>query len=144
MGRSMSKMARNELLITIRDRYQHSTKRDKGRILEEFTAVTGLHRKHSIRLLAGTDEGGEREPSLAGRRIYDEAVREAVIVVWEASDRICGKRLKAALPHLVESIKRMRGAPRAPATGLRGQGTATYRQRIHSGPAAETHSVHRR
>ena len=53
MGRSMSKMARNELLTTIRDRYQHSTKRDKGRILDEFTAVTGLHRKHSIRLLAG-------------------------------------------------------------------------------------------
>ena len=100
MGRSMSKMVRNELLITIRDRYQHSTRKDKGRILDEFTAVTGLHRKHSIRLLAGTDEGDEREPSLAGRRIYDEAVREAVIVVWEASDRICGKRLKAALPHL--------------------------------------------
>ncbi len=32
-----------------------------------------------------------------GRRIYDEAVKEAVILVWEASDRICGKRLKAAL-----------------------------------------------
>ena len=25
---------------------------------------------------------------------------EAVILVWEAADRICGKRLKAALPHL--------------------------------------------
>ena len=41
-----------------------------------------------------------------GRRIYDEAVREAVILTWEASDRICGKRLKAALPHLVESLQR--------------------------------------
>ena len=142
MGRRMSKMARNELLTTIRDRYQHSTKRDKGRILDEFTAVTGLHRKHSIRLLAGTDEGDEREPSLAGRRIYDEAVREAVIVVWEASDRICGKRLHAALPHLVESIKRMRGAPRSPAAGLPGQGKAAHRQRIHPGPAAEADPVH--
>ena len=36
-----------------------------------------------------------------GRRIYDEAVREALIVVWEASDRICGKRLKAVLPSLI-------------------------------------------
>ena len=26
-----------------------------------------------------------------------------MILVWKASDRICGKRLKAALPHLVES-----------------------------------------
>ena len=33
-------------------------------------------------------------------------MREAVILVWEAADRICGKRLKAALPHLVESMER--------------------------------------
>ncbi len=31
-------------------------------------------------------------------------------MVRETSDRICGKCLKAALPHLVESIKRMRGS----------------------------------
>ncbi len=40
------------------------------------------------------------------KEIYDEAVREAVIVVWEASDRICGKRLKAALPNFVDSMER--------------------------------------
>ena len=106
MGRGISRMAEKELLATIRDRYQRSTKRDKGRILDEFTAVTGLHRKHAIRLLAGSDGEREQQPSLAGRRIYDEAVREAMIVVWEASDRICGKRLKAALPYLVESMER--------------------------------------
>ena len=27
-------------------------------------------------------------------------------MVWEAADRICGKRLRAALPHLVESMER--------------------------------------
>ena len=106
MGRGISRMARKELLGTIRDRYQHSTRKDKGRILDEFTAVTGLHRKHAIRLLAQSNDQREHQPSLSGRRIYDEAVREAVIVVWEASDRICGKRLHAALPHLVESMER--------------------------------------
>ena len=29
-----------------------------------------------------------------------------MIVIWEAADRICGKRLKAAMPHLVESMER--------------------------------------
>ena len=106
MGKGISKMAREELLATIRGRYQESGKRDKGRILDEFTAVTGLHRKHAIRLLAGSDDGRQERTSLEGRRVYDEAVREAVIVVWEASDRICGKRLKAALPSLVESMER--------------------------------------
>ena len=106
MGRGISRMARKELLGTIRDRYQNSTRKDKGRILDEFTAVTGLHRKHAIRLLTQSNDQREHQPSLSGRRIYDEAVREAVIVVWEASDRICGKRLHAALPHLVESMER--------------------------------------
>ena len=106
MGRRISKMAKRELLATIRDRYQGSGKRDKGRILDEFTAVTGLHRKHAIRLLAGSGDEREERTSPEGRRVYDEAVREAVIMVWEASDRICGKRLKAALPSLVESMER--------------------------------------
>ena len=33
-------------------------------------------------------------------------MREALTVVWEASDRICGKRLKAALPSMVESLEK--------------------------------------
>ena len=96
-------MAKQELVATIRDRYQQASKKDKGKILDEFTAITGHHRKHGIRLLGGTL--GNKDNRVVGRRIYDEAVREAVIVVWEASDRICGK-LKGALPNLVDSIER--------------------------------------
>ena len=100
-------MAKQELLATIRDRYRASSKREKSRILDEFIAVTGHHRKHGIRLLGQSGDDGEQQPAIKkGRRIYDEAVGEALIVVWEAADRICGKRLKAALPHLVESMER--------------------------------------
>ena len=99
-------MAKQELLDTIRDRYRSSTKKDKSRILDEFIAVTRHHRKHGIRLLGNLDDRKDTTHSVQGRRIYDEAVREAVIVIWEAADRICGKRLKAALPHLVDSMER--------------------------------------
>ena len=47
----------------------------------------------------------------AGRRIYDDAVRDALVVLWEASDRIWGKRLKALMPTLVEAMER-HGHPR--------------------------------
>ena len=99
-------MARQELLATVRDRYRASSEKDKSRILDEFIAVTGHHRKHGIRLLGKLDDDEGTTHSLRGRRIYDEAVRAAVIVIWEAADRICGKRLKAALPHLVDSLER--------------------------------------
>ena len=74
-------------------------------MLDEFVAIMGCHRKHAVRLLRQGEE--PTAPSAPkGQRIYDEAVREALTVVWEASDRICGKRLKAALPSMVESLER--------------------------------------
>ena len=44
MGGGISRMAKRELLATLRDRYRNSSKRDKSRILDEFIAVTGHHR----------------------------------------------------------------------------------------------------
>ena len=100
-------MAKQELLATIRDRYRASSKREKSRILDEFIAVTGHHRKHGIRLLGQSGNDWEQQPAVKrSRRIYDDAVGAALIVVWEAADRICSKRLQAALPHLVESMER--------------------------------------
>ena len=99
-------MAKQELLASIRDRYRESSRQDKSKILDEFIAVTGHHRKHGIRLLARSSEGSDGTGAVKGRRIYDDAVRDVVVLIWEASDRICGKRLKAAMPHLVESMER--------------------------------------
>ena len=38
--------------------------------------------------------------------MYDQAMREALVVVWEASDRVCGKRLQPLLPILVSARER--------------------------------------
>ena len=99
-------MAIQELLATIRDRYRESSKKDKGRILDESIAVTGHHRKQGIRLLGQSGDAGDKLSMIKGRRIYDEAVRAAVILAWETTGRICGERITAALPHLVESGER--------------------------------------
>ena len=37
-------MAKQELLETIRDRHQASSRKDKSRILDEFIAITSRHR----------------------------------------------------------------------------------------------------
>ena len=83
----MSRKAEQELLAAIRERYRKSSKRDKTRILEEFITVTGHHREHGIRLLTQSGEDGKRAGLPRGRLIYDDAVREAAILIWEASDR---------------------------------------------------------
>ncbi|MCP5044217.1 MAG: transposase, partial [bacterium] len=96
---------RREVLRVVRERYVGKSRSKKSRILDEFVAVTGYHRKHAIRLLNQQEDEVDTPPRV-GRRIYDEAVREALIIVWETADRICGKRLKAALPSLVEAMER--------------------------------------
>src|SRR6202035_371144 len=78
---------------------------EKAKILDEFVALTGFHRKHAMRLLRGSDEPAKGGPQ-PGRRIYGEAVRAALVLAWEASDRICGKRLHPLLPLLIEAMER--------------------------------------
>ena len=103
--RRVSMATRDELLAAVAARYGASGRADKARILDEFAAVTGYHRKHVMRLLrAGPSD--RRSAPRPQRRLYDEAVREALIVLWEASDRICGKRLKALIPTLVLAMER--------------------------------------
>ena len=43
---------------------------------------------------------------MSSERVYDHAVLEALTVIWEAADRICGKRLKALIPHLVAAMEK--------------------------------------
>ena len=105
MQSTISKPAKIEVLDALRERYRQASKDSKTKILDEFTAVAGCHRKHSIRLLAGIPAVSS-EAAAVDRRTYDEAVREALIVLWEAADRVCGKRLKAILPQLVTAMEK--------------------------------------
>src|SRR5713101_6491790 len=103
--RRISMPARDELVAAIAGRYSQADRMERGRILDEFTAVTGFHRKHAMRLLRA-GQPSRRSGPRPKRRVYDDATREALIVIWEASDRICGKRLRSLTPVLVEAMER--------------------------------------
>jgi hypothetical protein len=105
MQAKISKQGKSELLDALRQRYQRAAKPDKSKILDEFVAVAGCHRKHAIRLLTASVPDPVAESPIVARRTYDAAVRQALLVLWEAADRICGKRLKALLPSLVSSLE---------------------------------------
>lgn len=100
----ISRSTKEELIGVVRERYRISSKKEKSRILDEFKALTGFHRKHAIRLL-NEHLIDHKAKHNYGRRIYHEAVRETLVIIWEAGDRICGKRLKAILPTLVDAME---------------------------------------
>lgn len=105
MNSRINVRTKQELVRAVAEKYHRADRQEKRMILDHFVAVTGYHRKHSIRLLNSTAELAV--PRRSRRfRIYDESVKEALVVLWEASDRICGKRLQALLPILVPALER--------------------------------------
>jgi hypothetical protein len=105
MKRGMTHAARAELADAIRDRYLAVTGKDKRKILQEFMATTGYHEKSAIRILNNPAALKHRQ-TRQRTPLYDEAARAALIVMWEAFDRVCGKRLKALLPILLPALER--------------------------------------
>jgi hypothetical protein len=105
MHTKMTHTARAELANAIRRRYRAATGKEKRKILDEFIATTGYHEKSAIRVLRG-EPAAERPQTRYRPALYDEAARAALIVLWEASDRVCGKRLKALLPILLPALER--------------------------------------
>jgi len=91
--------SRQEYLEAIRSRYRRSNRRDKAVILDEFCAICGYNRKYAIRLLKKrkTDTSRKRKPG--PRFIYhDERLLNALKRIWFATDQMCSKKLKAAIP----------------------------------------------
>ena len=105
MKRHMSVKRRQELMDSLRKRYRSGSRGSKCRILDEFVAVTGYHRKHAIRLLR-LGRVALIAVARARPRRYGDAVAEALVVLWEASDRVCGKRLKALIPTMLDALER--------------------------------------
>jgi len=103
--RRISMTTRDELVVVLAGRYALGSRVERGRMLDEFAVSTGHHRKHAMRLLrAGmSGRGSGLRPE---HRMYDQATRAALIVIWEASDRICGKRLRPLAPILVAAMER--------------------------------------
>ena len=99
--RRISMTTRKELVQALRVRSGGATFGERVKILDEFVTLTGYHRKHAIRVLR--DEVTKTSAARARNRLYDEAVRQALTMLWEAADRVCGKRLRALIPVLVDA-----------------------------------------
>ena len=95
-GPTGSLRAKNRIALAIRAaeaRYRSLSRTEKQRLLNELQALTGYHRKSLLRRL--NQQPDQQQTSLRGqhRRRYGPEVVEALVPLWEASDRLCGKRL---------------------------------------------------
>lgn len=84
----------------LKNRYIQSTRKEKKLILDEFCETSGYDRKYVIKLFGKTKRQNQTPKRKRGRKkTYDPALLLAPLKqIWFATDQMCGKRLKAAIP----------------------------------------------
>jgi len=101
----MSKRSKQELTKEIHPRYLKASKADKIKILDEYTAATGYHRKYAIKLLKhGLTRKGYKK--VGRKKKYQGEVVDVLENIWETCGRICSKRLHPFIPEMVSVLER--------------------------------------
>ncbi|HKG96917.1 MAG TPA: hypothetical protein VKA97_03845, partial [Pyrinomonadaceae bacterium] len=110
--------ARQEVTKATGGQYRGASKKEKGKILDQFMATTGYSRWYARQVLRHegrrlqTDKQTivvvERKLSAKRKRAryYDEKVQTALVRLWRIMDYICGKRLQPMLPELLTALER--------------------------------------
>ena len=93
---------RRKYLFTMRKRYVTCDKEERGRLLDEMEAVTGMHRKALIRLLAGPLARKGRVTQRGNS--YGAGVDEALRIIAESLDYVCAERLQPRLVWMAEHL----------------------------------------
>src|SRR6516225_6633039 len=106
MARRISMGARREVVSAVAERYSSAKRGEKGRILDELCAMTGWHRKHAVRALRQSETVTAAGAARERRRTYGATIKDALTALWEASDRVCGKRLKVMIPNILPALER--------------------------------------
>lgn len=83
-------------LNEIRYRYKKSTKKEKGKILDEYCRVCDFTRKHAIRILSGKIIDPRKRPG--PRSKYNRPdVLKALKELWQYMNQMCSKKMKVAM-----------------------------------------------
>ncbi len=94
----MGQLTMDIYLRHLKTRYFRSNRKNKTQILNEFCGTSGIHRKHAIRLLTKTSPLFRNKRTGRPRSYNPKTLQEPLKAIWLATDQMCGKRLKAAMP----------------------------------------------
>ena len=95
---------RRKYLYKMQRRYRKADRKEKGRLLDEMEAITGMDRKYLVRLINGDLR---RKPRTKQRgRVYGSEVDDALRVIDESFDYICAERLTPNLVWMIQHLAR--------------------------------------
>ncbi len=102
----MKRAVNRPYLASLSKRYYQSTKQQKKQILDELCTRGNYNRKYAIRLLRQPAGSSVAKQPVGRKPVYQTPGVLAVLMqVYKATNLICSKRLKAALPLFLPHIK---------------------------------------
>ena len=138
----MSKEEKSHYLSIMRRRYAHMrTKKARGRVLDDFCALTGLSRKHSIQTLSPQKLQSKRRGCPSGGTPEGTGL---LIHLWELSDMLCSKLLVVVIPELLRSMRHHQPVCDRAAAEVLKMSAATIDRRLRPIKAADPRRSKRR
>lgn len=94
----MGQLDMNLYLRNLKVRYFQSNRKGKSLILDEFCSTFGLSRKHAISVFNGLPLS-RKDKAIPREKYYNpDQLLLPLKTIWLASNQMCSKRLKAAIP----------------------------------------------
>jgi hypothetical protein len=122
MGLTMNE--RKAVTREVAKRYQKSSKKQRGKILDEFTALMDYNRTYASHILSNWGKkvflkrGGEAVAIIFGevrkktkrhrQRHYEGKVVSVLRSIWMISDYLCGKRLAPLLKEILPILEKFK------------------------------------
>lgn len=109
---------KQKITAALSGRYQRARKKDKGILLNEFTALTRYTRSYAtyvlrahgkkVRITEDAIVQGDvrKRVKRRGKKSYDGNVKKALTKIWAIMDCICGKRLAPILKEIIRILER--------------------------------------
>jgi hypothetical protein len=91
-------------LAALRKRYAKTTKKERGKILDEYVKTTGYHRKHASAVLSGKRQRVKRPIRRPRRDLYTAEDARGLAQVSDIFDGINSKLLRAAMDNELEQL----------------------------------------
>jgi len=92
-------------LNSLKARYAKASKKERSKILDEYVATTGYHRKHATAVLGGKRQRVKRPIRRPRRKRYTDEDARAVLALAELFNHICSRRLRVAMNNELAKLR---------------------------------------
>ena len=106
MSTELGLAVKKQLLNKIKEKYKKVRKKDKAKIIDHIIDLTGYDRKYAIHQLNKDEIKLERKKRVVTNLKYTKYLKEQLIKVWYASNKICSKRLAPFLSEMLGVLER--------------------------------------